>query len=357
MTITRLGQLTAELQTTLGVTLTTGSTYPTISSTKAKTGTYSFRNTSNGAPFGLSFGAVAAVRCAFFANHNSSLSATPQIVTLRVGESIVRVRWNVASNQFELILGYGYNSGFLNVAATADAGAFQATNTWRLLGIAYCCHASAGYISFYVDGVQVLTVTGDTTVYASQATAKEPASITGAFVLGLVGTSSWTNYAYVDDFYVDSCVGEADAPPPGRRFLFSLADGAGAAAGWTPLSGTNISNVDENPNDEDATYVKALSADLVDSYETADVTLPADHGIAAVIPVAVARKTEAGVASSLKLLAYDGANTALGAEQQLSTSYGLVWERMATQPDGSSWGSTPDDFNAAEFGVKSAGTF
>ena len=115
--------------------------------------------------------------------------------------------------------------------------------------------------------------------------------------------------------------------------------------------------MDENPNDGDTTYVKALSAGLSDLYNTAAVTLPADHAISAAIPVAVARKTEAGADTRVRLLAYDGVNTTVGGDLALPTAYGVLWERMTTQPDGSAWGSTADDFNAMEFGARSAGSY
>lgn len=354
MTITRLGQLSAELRTTADVALFAGGALaPSISATKARTGGYSYRG--NVTPFGLAC-ATAQVRGHFFLNHNGG-SNSPALVTFAVGAASLRFLWDVTAAQFQLIAGYQYNSSSLYVPVTASAGGFGTPDQWKAIGFTYRCAESGGFCSLYIDGVQVLNWTGDTRIYRQLAAAKEPASISGVYAVGYSGSSTWGSYAYVDDLYVDDASGEPDAPPPGRRFLFSLADATGASSGWTPLSGTNVSNVDENPNDGDTSYVKALSAGLSDLYNTADITLPADHAIAAVIPVAVARKTEAGVDTRLRLLAYDGANTTVGSDQQLSTDYGVIWERMAAQPDGSSWGSTADDFNATQFGVRSAGSF
>jgi hypothetical protein len=59
----------------------------------------------------------------------------------------------------------------------------------------------------------------------------------------------------------------------------------------------------------------------------------------------------------LRLLAHDGVNTAVGAVKALPVDYGVVWERLEAQPDGSAWGADPADFNACLFGVESAGSF
>lgn len=360
MTFTRLGQLTAELATISNVALYSGgSVNPTISATKAKTGTYSYRLSSTVTPFGMTFGAAAAVRGGLWLNHNGVAGGSPLLLAMQIGNAPVRLQWNPTSNEFELVLGYQRNSTSLYVAKTAAAGTFSAVDTWRHVGLTFAYSATAGYCSLYIDGALALSFSGDTTLYASanQTNKEIAAGVAGVYGPGVRGTAGWANYAYVDDFYIDSAVGELDLAPPGKRFLFSLANAAGSNAEWTPLSSTNISNVDDPTSaehDGDTTYNKALAAGLADTFGTAAITVPADHTIRAVIPLAVARKTDA-VDCQLSMLAYDGANTTTGAAQAISTSYGVNWARMTVQPDGSEWNEA--DFNGMEFGYESAGTF
>lgn len=358
MTIRRLGQLAGELRTVADVALFAGGAQgPAISSVKVKTGGFSYRG--GATPFGVAC-STEAVRGGFFVNHNGGLYSPP-LVTFAVGATAVQVVWNVTAGQLELVAGYQVNSNARFVAAVAPAGALATPDQWRAVGFAYCCAAWDGFCSLYVDGVRVLHWAGDTRVFRAQQTTPEVAAIGGVYAVGHSGASSWGVYAYVDDFYVDDASGEADAPPPGRRFLFAPVDEAGDLAQWLPVGASaNYACVDDAAPaapDGDGSYVKALTAGLVDRYGLAAIALPADHAIAAAIPVAVARKTEAGVATGLRLLAHDGVNGAQGAVKGLGTEYGVVWERMEAQPDGSGWGTDAADLNGMLFGVESAGSF
>ena len=106
------------------------------------------------------------------------------------------------------------------------------------------------------------------------------------------------------------------------------------------------------PNDGDASYVKALTADLIDRYGVQTLALLPDYRIQAVILVAVACKIDS-TDCKLSLVAFDGDTETTTTAQALTTSYAPVWDRLTVQPDTTAWNQ--EDFNATEWGVKSAG--
>lgn len=360
MTVTRLGQLTAELQTLADVQpYGGGSGLPTISSTRARTGTYSYRTTAAAAPFGLTLPVQSAVRLGFWLNHAGvSGNAAVAVAAIAVGESVVYVGWNGATNLLDLRLGYVQNSSEYNVVAEAPGGVISTPNTWMHVGVTYKCDEAAGFLSLYLDGALVLTFGGDTTVWKRSSTLPTPkqSGINGVYVAGTL-SSAWAAYAYVDDLYVDGYAGEEDAAPSSKRFLFGRVNAAGGLAEqWTPVGDTAAWKcLDETPPDNDTTYAKALLTGKRDVYGCADITVPVDHQVRAVIPVAMTRKTDAGIDSKLKLGLYDGAQTRLGEAQVLPTAYGVRWDRFTAQVDGSIW--TEAAVNSQQEALESAGSF
>lgn len=338
MTITRRGQLTAETQFT-GDFLTDGATAAVISSTKAKTGTYSYRHQTTANPTGMTITSTAQLRAGFWLNHagisNNSNSELFRIYRA-AGGSPHAVIWDQNDALIRIAIG-GANVASASLASTN----INRNDTWMHIGITFYAHASAGYLSVYVDGVQVLTYTGNTS---------------GNVDSIYFGGQGWNISAYFDDFYVDDTTGESDAAPSAKRFLFSLVNAAGADAQFTPSAGSNYQNVDDSgAPDSDTTYNAALSAALKDTFNTADITMPADHVIRAAIIIAVVKRTDAGTASQIKLHSYDGATYQSGTAQTPTTSYNTIFERQPLQPDATAWNEV--DFEAMQYGYESAGAF
>jgi hypothetical protein len=357
MTITRLGQFTAELNTVQDLALL-GSNPPTISNTQKRTGSYAYRFGGTLSPFGLAFSARAQVRAGVWVWHNGGSNQAP-LLTLPVGNVYVRLLMDHSNNTLLLSAGYVQNTLTIRYpVAAVSAGPLANRNQWVHVGVHYKCDAAGGFFTVYIDGVAQLSWAGDTRVYNGGSNTPEPASILGCYAAGVLGSGNWSNYLYVDDFYIDDTAGSADAAVPGRRFLVAVANGAGFHAQMTPVgAASNYAAVDDPlsaQNDGDTTYVKALAPNLMDTYQMTSVTLPTDYSIRAVIPVVVARKLDS-TDVQVALVASDGTNTAIGAAQNISTSYNLVWERMTTQPNGAAWSETA--FNNTKFGQKSAGSY
>lgn len=330
---------------------TGGNASPVISSTKAKTGTYSMRwqPTINGA--GRLFASnLAQVRCGFYLNHNGLQLPSSSIAFLvrfpnSGATNPASIRWSGSTGLLELLIGGA------SVASVAFSSAgFPTANTWYHIGCTFKRHATTGYFTLYVDGLPTLTFTGNT----------GSLDITSVLLMGVnsAGNGGWASSAYVDDFYVDDDTGGSDVAPNSPRFLWSPAATAGTNAAFTPLSSTNISNVDDtdaSAPDDDTTYNFASAASLKDTFNTTDITVPTGYNLVARIPVAYAKKTNAGVASTLSLVDYDGSAYTVGTAQTLGTAYGIVMDRFTLTPSAAVL--TQTNFNSSEAGYQSSGSF
>jgi hypothetical protein len=297
--------------------------------------------------------------------HNSATSGNiPPIIGMMVDGASLVFRFNPTNNDVTLVAGYVIGTSTVQIAVTQNVPVLANVNTWRHVAMIANIAATDGFASLYVDGVKVAEWTGDTRLYRSGESTPRTA-ITGIYAAGTglnwpgAGSHNWGLHVYVDDFYADFWDGVGtlvNAPPPTRRFLAAFPNGAGSSTQWTPSTGSNWQNVDEAPPNDETDFNRAQAPNLLDLYAFSDVTVPLDHAVRAVIPIAYARKSDAGVDSQVRVVAKTGANIVKSDAKALPTSYGYVWERWTTQADGASaW--TEAAVNAAEFGVESAGTF
>jgi len=239
---------------------------------------------------------------------------------------------------------------YVNAGASSDsiASGVLIENQWHHMGIDFKRDAAAGWMKVYVDGLETLSIVGNTGASAIDALR--------------FGTSSagryWTTLPYYDDLYIDDTTGEAAAPVPDLRFEFISPNGAGNYSVWDPFPGTGEANwqdVDERPNDGDTTYVEAQVLNERDSYAMTTYTMAAGWAIQAVLPTAIAKKTDAVVDTELALMTRQGGVDDDGVDQDLPSSYGLLWDRFTTDPGGGAWSQA--DLDSVECGVRGRGTF
>lgn len=237
---------------------------------------------------------------------------------------------------------------------------FSTTGQYFHVGIRHKIDAVTGYLNFYVGGRLIFSYEGDTrpthwdTVPVTDILVY---STTMSYMVGM-GTVSGGNQgfgnAYIDDIYVNECAGESVRVPPLLRFDEKLVTAAGADAAFTPSAGSNFENVDEVPHDSDTTYNSAVAADLRDTFNFADFTLPANHAITRIIPKVFAKRLGSG--ELLSLHAYDGSTYLDSADLTPPSGYDRpIFADMPLQPDGTAWNET--DLNAMQFGYRSRGTF
>ena len=126
--------------------------------------------------------------------------------------------------------------------------------------------------------------------------------------------------------------------------------GAGSSTQWTPLSGTNYSQVYEAAADYDTTYVYTTTNGYIDLYPTADITHnpPNIYSVSANV---VAKKVDAGTAQ-LKTKLVSGATTSTGTAETLTMgTYLRYYTHYGANPDtATAW--TVATVNAVEVGFE-----
>jgi hypothetical protein len=130
-------------------------------------------------------------------------------------------------------------------------------------------------------------------------------------------------------------------------------DGNGNYSAWVGSDADSTDNylhVDEDPHDSDTSYVETDTATNRDSYTMDNYTLPTGFSVAAVIPMAIAKKVDAGGAVNIQLFTRESATDADSATKTLGTDYQLHNDRQTTKPSGGNWDQT--SINAVEVGVE-----
>lgn len=364
MAIVRIGQLTAEPRVTTDFAWIQSIT--SISSVQAKTGTYSYHHGLNEGPMGLGVPALSEYRVGwwwYMADTDIDGFSVLWMAAngLSTSMSNSQIRFQIPSESGNVTLTRpvdGSNTEILDTFVLPPE--YGNTGTWFHVGITHKIDDVDGFITMWINGNEYFTYEGDTRPTRWTGSAVEYGTIAN-YVMASGGPSgSGTNgfqNAHMDDFYVDSMVGEDNNPVPSRRFLMVIPTGAGADDEWTPSPVVaNYLNVDDNPHDGDSSLNKALSTGLRDTFAMGDVTIPVDHRIVAVLPSPFVKRLDSEIDSKISVHAWDGIQYLDSADLDLSMSYNIpVFARFTVQPDGSLWNEA--DFNAMQFGYRSRGTF
>lgn len=371
MTITRQCTLTAERQTTADLSVF-AATAPSISSTIARTGTYSYRAANTTYAFGRAITSMSAVRIGYWLHHNGvTAGGFPQLFMVGSGTSLdesylLRVEWDEATGVLRVRRATASNT-YETLDSASVPAALLATASHVHVGMTLYSHASSGFLTVYVNGVAVLNHTGDTRLSAwnglggGSSAQIFDTSFSRFWVAGRAqsGDSSFASFAYADDIFVDSYASEPDLPVPSRRFLERICNAAGGNAEWTPLASTNVSQIDDGQpnggaNDGDTTYNKAEAANLRDTFEFNSITLPDGYRVIAVMPYAHCKSLDSGPEISLHL--WDGATYGDGADQVPPLDYTIeLFERFTEMPDTSEFDEA--GVNGLQAGYRSRGTF
>ena len=268
-----------------------------------------------------------------------------------------------------MIIGFGYRSDFainnygivalydgttqgmtLNLTATGDiqvalGGAVLATTTglgialatWYFIEFKVTCSSSAGSYALRVNGTTVLSGTGINTQAGPNAYHDR------VHFFGGPDCNPCT-----DDFYVLDGNGSVNSNFLGNsKIVAILPAGAGDSTQWSPRATPNYAQVNDNPPDDDTSYVQDANSGDKDLYTYASLSgLSTIHGIQISTD---ARVTDAG-SLSLKTLAKSAGVESDGAGQTVTAStYETYMRIMETDPSSNAW--TEATLNAAQFGV------
>lgn len=344
MAWTRAFSWSPQIQTLVGISRRTGTNDPTFSATQANTNTVSALINTSCETFGYVFSSAQTdFRSAFWlfltAGPSSGNRPFLSYLTITGGAGDITIHWD------DSITSVTFRVSGSNVATVSVPSALTDFNNWINVGVTYKAGTSTGRLTFYINGVQILTYTGNV---GTGCTAFYGPGRNG-------GGAPWTNSIFFDDFYVDVGSGESDAAPPAKRFLFALPTGAGTDTAWTPNTGANYAAVDETTLDSDTTYVAATTADLRDNYAFGDVTLPSGWSVSQVIVGAIAKKTSS-IDADLIFETLRAGDYGSSAAKDLTTAYAYYEAQFATDPDtGAAW--TLSNVNDAQYGYKSTGSF
>jgi len=340
MTITRLWQAGFESN---GTSSHTGEfsavTGGTVSSTYAKSGTYSFRTSIT--DHGDVIVNTSQLRTGFHARGFKLISNSypASIVACRTATANLVAFKVKNTSTLALVIGTTEQVTFAFASPTTE---------FKHFGLDVKIDASAGWAVAYIDGIEVMRYEGNT----------GNAAIVNVRY-GEATDGFGNDYTYYDDCLIDDTTGEAAAAPvPDRRFYPLTPNGNGTYSEGAGSDGNSTDNyllVDDRPHNSDTDYVVLSAADQRETYAMTTATLPTGFTFAALIPYVYARKTDAEVATQLALLLRGGSTDAEGTAQNLATSYAWLWERFTTKPGGGAW--TQSDIDAIEAGYQGEGTF
>lgn len=201
-------------------------------------------------------------------------------------------------------------------------------------------YANAGTIKMWIDGVLDVDWSGDN--YSSGT----PEDISSFRFYG-----KRYQDAYFDDIVVWDEVGtDFVLAQMGEHKIETLVPNGDSAVQFTPLSGTNFSNVDETGIDDgDTTYVESSTVghiDLLDCTNQAAVPVTT-HAIAVHTR---ARKTDAGAVTMRNVLEFSGTSLE-GMDHAITPGYVDYMDLYGKNPNTSAaWGNT--DVNSITFGYK-----
>lgn len=193
------------------------------------------------------------------------------------------------------------------------------TGVWHYAEMKSVISDAAGTFEIWLDGIQVLNLTSVDTKPSTNATMDR-------MYFGGKGDTSSAKDRYFDDMYAADGTLHGDC-----KVVAFFPSGAGNTTQWTPLSGANYTNVDEQAFNDDTDYNSSSTATQKDTF-----ALPDTSGIAsvkAVRVVAVARKDDAGT-REIAIVTRSGGTDYESANMALTSSYAPYGVIHDTNPNG-----------------------
>jgi len=213
------------------------------------------------------------------------------------------------------------------------AGGLFFHNLWNYVEFKCTINNSTGSIALQINGVPALSVTGIDTQNTGNAFINQYA-FTG------VGC---------DDHYLCDTTGSVNNDFLGDVKIETLyVTGAGNSTQWTPLTGSNFQNVDEQQDDDgDTTYNSSSTSGNKDTFATGNLITTSGTVYGSKVNI-IARKDDAGT-REVRTVVRSSSTEATGASRALTTSYILYGDIFELDPNTSAlW--TVSGINAMEIG-------
>ena len=234
-----------------------------------------------------------------------------------------------------------YRGTTANLLGTTAAGLISATAV-NYLEFKVLCDATVGTIDIHLNGVSVLSLTGQNT--------KGQSTTTIAFI-------QWSNaIGGINTYFQSIYVCDTTGGSPTNTFLGDIRiwtsnpTGNGTYTAYAPTgAATNWQAVNDTTPNDDTSY--ASDSTPGDEFSVTYTGGTISGPIIAVMDISRVRKDDAGTTRQIQLLVRSSTTDSLGSTQTLGTSYQYYFQIFATDPaTGVAW--TNSGVNAIQTGLK-----
>lgn len=279
-----------------------------------------------------------------------STNGDGQIVSIGASNVTSPSSWNI---------GVARETGQYHFYYSGSSGSVQSTYSWdvpaTLLPNSSFCEYQYFEFKFVLgaSGSYEFRLDGATVASGSSVDMNEGGS--NYIYVGNTNTGNATG-TRIDDYYFSDDSG----PAPYNDFLGPIhverlyPSGAGSSTGFTPLSGSNHENVDEEGSgDGDTSYNSTTVAGTKDLFAMNDLQHSNGGTVYSVKQVTQAAKDIAEDNINITPIVKSGSTEVDGTQRPLTTSYDYVTEEYQSNPvTGSAW--TESEINNMEAGYKSS---
>jgi len=246
--------------------------------------------------------------------------------------------WNFALKLLDTGQMAAYGAGNVHLSTTTDP--VFARNQWHYFEVKVVCHDTAGSYEVRVDGITVLAGSNVDTY-------------TGADTRFVRFRCDEYNQ-YLDDIYICDIDGSTNNDFLGQIIVEAVFPNAdGDSSDWTPASGTdNYAIVDDNPTDDDTSYVENNTQGAEDLYGYADLSTITAEPIPGLQVNTDVRMNEFPGDIDLYQPVKSGSTTSDGDPTNIAMNdYEVAARILETDPNtGSAW--TVSGVGGAQFGIK-----
>ena len=234
------------------------------------------------------------------------------------------------------ISAYGGGGSFLETTSAP----VLALDGWHYIEAKVVCHDTAGSYEVRVDGQTILSGTDVDT--------------RGGGDTRFVRFQFAKSTQYLDDIYICNIDGTKNNDFLGRVVIEGIFPNAdGDSNDWTPASGTdNYAMVDDNPADDDTSYVESNTADAEDLYAYTNLSAITTEPILGVQINTDVKMTEFPGDLDIKQPVKSGGTTSDGDTTNIATDSYQPANRILEDDPATSTAWTASGVNNAQFGIK-----
>ncbi len=259
--------------------------------------------------------------------------------------------------EFEQVVRVTYSpSKRLQIERRTGSSSWEALNTssvvnlidgWHFIELKWVSHVSAGAYEVRVNGVNVMSASG---IDTSNGWTSE-VGVGGAGFIGF-GSLTVDNGYFLDDVYICDGTGATNNNFLGdSQVLTGYPDEDGTYLQWTALgTGEHQSEIDENPPDDDITYIFDSVSGRIDTFDFDPVDT--NGGVIRGVQLNIsATKTDAG-AQNIQGYNISGVTEDAGTSKPLGSGEYTYYREIWPEDPNTSATWVEANLNNAEFGVK-----